>query len=127
MFAQGTPKITAKVALAARVASVSGGPASDTRQNDARSSKNSPPQRHATREPKYRQGVLRLGFGELLQVMVKDLSPTGAQVEFFRRVTLTDEVIFSVPFLISNVKARVVWQEQGSAGLSFELNDIRDT
>lgn len=72
-------------------------------------------------KPIFKPGVLTMmGFGENLQVVVKRLNNTGARVSFYRHVKLSDEVRLSVPFLVSDVKARVVWQKRGSADLVFD-------
>ncbi len=73
----------------------------------------------AERRPLFRQGVLILGSGEKLSVAVKNVSNTGARIEFFVRTTLPDEVLLIEPTLNIRRRARVVWQRDGVAGLRF--------
>lgn len=60
-----------------------------------------------------------LGDGERMAVVVKDVSATGARVEFFVRRTLPDEVLFMEATLKLRKRARVVWQRDGAVGLEF--------
>lgn len=73
----------------------------------------------AVRQVLFRQGVLILGNGERLTVAVKDVSATGARVEFFTRRDLPEFVTLVEPTLGIRSHARVVWQRDGAAGLTF--------
>jgi len=73
----------------------------------------------AVRQVIFRQGVLILGNGERLAVAVKNVSATGAGVEFFTRRDLPEFVTLVEPTLRIKSRARVVWQRDGAAGLTF--------
>ncbi|HVK79437.1 MAG TPA: PilZ domain-containing protein [Verrucomicrobiae bacterium] len=81
-----------------------------------------PPSRRkerAERDKVFRQATLVLSDGHRFAVVVKDVSETGARVEFFQHVTLPDEVQFLEATLRLRKRARVVWQRDGVAGLAF--------
>ena len=73
----------------------------------------------APRQPTFKQGTVTLSGGERMDVVVKNVSDTGMRVEFFRKVTLTDQVIIAEPTLRIRKWARVIWQTEGAAGLQF--------
>ncbi len=73
----------------------------------------------AVRQAAFRQGALILADGEKLSVALKDISVTGARVEYFVRRELPDIVILVEPTLRIKSRARVVWQRDGIAGLAF--------
>jgi hypothetical protein len=87
-----------------------------------------PPQNYETttsgrsqRTPTFKQAVLRLPHGELLPVVIKNLSKTGARVEFFqnRELAVDDRVRLSAQTAAIDRGARVIWQKQGLVGLKF--------
>ncbi len=71
------------------------------------------------RETTFRQATVQLLGGERLDVVVKNLSETGARIEFFRKVILSEYVVLNEPVLRLRTRARVVWQQDGAAGLHF--------
>lgn len=73
----------------------------------------------ATREPTFKQGTITTRGGERIPVVVKNVSKTGARIEFFRDVTLGDHVLITEPTLRLNIWAEVMWQSRGAAGLKF--------
>lgn len=73
----------------------------------------------AVRQAVFRQGALILANGEKLSVALKDISATGARVEYFTRHELPEVVILVEPTLRIKSRARVVWQRDGVAGLAF--------
>jgi hypothetical protein len=73
----------------------------------------------AVRQAVFRQGALILANGEQHQVAVKDISATGARVEYFVRCELPDFVTLVEPTLRIKSRARVAWQRDGVAGLEF--------
>jgi hypothetical protein len=73
----------------------------------------------ATRQPAFKQATLTLAGGERLDVVVKNISASGAKVQFFRNVMLTQKVLISEPTLRLRSWALVVWQHDGEAGLYF--------
>ena len=104
-------------ALARRISKITeSGSASDGKSETVRSQRVDP--RSAERDPSYRQALLVFGMGERLQVVIKNISETGAMIEFFAQVPLTEEVTLRDPTL-GNRKARVIWQLPGEAGLRF--------
>jgi hypothetical protein len=73
----------------------------------------------ALRQAVFRQGALILADGEKLRVALKNISVTGARVEYFTRRELPEIVILVEPTLRIKARARVVWQRDGVAGLAF--------
>jgi hypothetical protein len=76
----------------------------------------------AHRDPRqtlFRNGVVIIDDAERLNVVIKDLSDSGARVEFFVRRILPDAVTLAEPMLKLRRRARVVWQRDGVAGLAF--------
>lgn len=73
----------------------------------------------AVRQAVFRQGALILADGEQLPVALKNISATGAKVEYFVRRDLPATVILVEPTLRIKARARVVWQREGVAGLAF--------
>lgn len=71
------------------------------------------------RQPVYKDGVLVFGDGHRLRVIIKDLSASGARVEFFVHTTLPDSVTLVEPTMRLRRLARVAWQGNGVAGLAF--------
>ena len=57
--------------------------------------------------------------GERVDVVVKNVSDTGARVEFMRDIQLPDRVLLSEPTLRLKTWAYVIWQTRGAAGLQF--------
>lgn len=104
-------------ALARRISKiVERGPASDGKSETVRSQRADP--RAAERDPAYRQALLVFGMGEKLPVVIKNVSDTGAMIEFFAQVPLTENVTLRDATLGTR-KARVIWQLPGEAGLRF--------
>lgn len=75
----------------------------------------------AVRQAVFRQGALIMANGEKVRVAVKDISTTGARVEFFTRCELPELVVLVEPTLRIKCRSRVVWQRDGVAGLAFLL------
>lgn len=73
----------------------------------------------AVREAVFRQGALILTDGEKFPVALKNISATGARVEFFTHRELPEFVILIEPTLRIKCRARTVWQRDGVAGLAF--------
>lgn len=73
----------------------------------------------AVRQAVFRQGALILADGERFPVALKNISASGARVEYFTRRDLPEIVILVEPTLRIKSRARVVWQRDGVAGLSF--------
>jgi hypothetical protein len=71
------------------------------------------------RRPLFRQGFIVFESGQKLRVAVKNLSETGARLEFFTQSELPDEIILVEPTLDLRRRARVVWQRAGVAGVRF--------
>lgn len=98
-----------------RLQRIAGKPALEDTAYQSSRPKPTRPERQAT----FKQATVRLQGGERLDVVVKNLSETGARIEFFRKVTLTDQVLISEPTLRLKRVAQVVWQKDGTAGLHF--------
>jgi hypothetical protein len=73
----------------------------------------------ATRQPMFRTGVLITSGGGRQTVAIKNLSDTGARIEYHTRTELPPVVMLAEPTLKLMKKARVVWQGEGVAGLEF--------
>lgn len=73
----------------------------------------------AERRQVFREGCVILPSGQKLRVAIKNLSSTGARIEFLEQTEFTDEVLLSAPMLELKRRARVVWQRGGAAGLRF--------
>jgi len=76
-------------------------------------------EKRAVRKPTFKSATLTLLGGERLDVVVKNISDTGARIEFVRDVHLTDRVMLSEPTLRLRTWAYVIWQTRGAAGLQF--------
>jgi hypothetical protein len=109
MFGKRNPPLTE--ALAARVRKLAGGAASAVA-------------RHVKfRDPRagvFRDGTLILPDGERMSVAIKDLSQTGARIEFVAHRELPLTVMLSEPMLKLRRTAKVIWQRDCVAGLSFD-------
>ena len=77
------------------------------------------PTSRALRVPAFKSATVQLITGERLDVILKNISATGARVEFMRDIQLSDRVYLREPTLQLSVWAYVVWQERGVAGLEF--------
>jgi hypothetical protein len=75
------------------------------------------PQR-APRQPVFRNATIVFVNGERMAVVIKDLSATGARIEFVARADLPSEVIL-IDAMGRRRQVRVVWQREGAAGVEF--------
>lgn len=75
--------------------------------------------KRAERTQTFKQGTITTRGGERIPVVVKNVSSTGARIEFFRDAQLGDHVLLSEPTLQIRTWAEVMWQGQGAAGLRF--------
>lgn len=75
--------------------------------------------KRAPRQPIFRQATIVLRYGERVACVVKNVSASGAKVEYFAVVMLSERITLMEPTLGLKKRARVVWQEPGSAGLEF--------
>lgn len=78
-----------------------------------------PGTKRAERKPTFKSATVTTLGGERIDVVMKNISDTGARVEFMRDVQLTDRVVLSEPTLRIRTWAYVVWQTRGAAGLQF--------
>lgn len=76
-------------------------------------------QRWAPRSPLFRAATVRGSGGVMRQVALKNLSATGARVEFYAREPLPDDLLLIEPIRGLRRRARVVWQDDFTAGLEF--------
>jgi len=93
----------------------------DTPQADTDYGVVGPPATRAERKPAFRAATLTFITGDRIDVVVKNLSATGARVEFMCNVPLPDRVLLSEPTACLQVWAYVTWQEPGAAGLEFVI------
>ncbi len=116
MFKKSNPP-TPKDTLSERVRQLSG-----PKQTASGSTEPAAPRTKAARTPRqpvYKNGALTLGDGQKLKVVIKNLSATGAYVEFFVKTDLRGDVVLTEPTLPLKRWARVIWQRDGAAGLEF--------
>lgn len=73
----------------------------------------------APRESTYKQATIQMRTGERVPVVVKNISKTGARIEFFKDVQLSDVVYLMEPTLDIRTWCDVVWEDDKSAGLNF--------
>lgn len=73
----------------------------------------------ASRQAVFRNATITLDSGERMTVAVKDVSASGARVEFFRHVALPVSFLLSEPMMKLKRRVRVVWQREGVAGVEF--------
>ena len=55
-----------------------------------------------------------------IRVIITDISETGAGISYATRVDLPSRVVICEPGLRLKRWARVVWQDDGAAGLEFQ-------
>lgn len=67
----------------------------------------------------FKPGTLTLQGGERMAVVVKNISRSGARIEFVRSDELPDRVMLVEPLQGLNTWAQVTWQRMGIAGLKF--------
>lgn len=72
----------------------------------------------AARHYLFKTATVRLPSGGMVEVIVKNLSASGASIEF-RGPKLPDKVLIIEPSLKLHRWAKVVWQSAGGAGLKF--------
>jgi hypothetical protein len=75
--------------------------------------------RRPVREPTYKPAVLVVGGGERLPVVIKNLSQTGAKVEFFQNRELSGRVRLVEQSVNLDALGDVAWQRDGMVGLTF--------
>lgn len=78
-----------------------------------------PGEKRSERKPTFKAASLAFITGQRIDVVVKNVSDTGARVEFMVDVALPDRVLLSEPTLRLKTWAYVVWQTRGAAGLQF--------
>ena len=71
------------------------------------------------RETVFKQATVTLDSGARHLVAIKDISPSGARIEFFHDIALEGLFTISEPMTRLKRRARVAWRAQGAAGLVF--------
>jgi hypothetical protein len=71
------------------------------------------------REMSWKPGTLIFQSGERMDVVVKNISETGARIEYVRGTYLPERVRLIEPIQDLNRWAYVTWQTWGVAGLRF--------
>jgi len=78
-------------------------------------------QRQALRADKFKRACLILETGERVDVAVRNISEVGARIDFHGGAGgMSSHVTLMEPSLGLKKRARVIWKDQRSAGLSFE-------
>ena len=67
----------------------------------------------------FRPALLTLTRGEKVPAIIRNISETGARIEFFQYQALSDVVLLSEPTASMRVFAEVVWDKDGAGGLQF--------
>jgi len=75
--------------------------------------------KRAARQATFKQATITTRGGERIAVVVKNVSDSGARIEYMREVSLGDHVLLSEPTLRIKTWAEVVWETRGAAGLKF--------
>lgn len=75
--------------------------------------------KRAVRHPTFKQATITTRGGERIAVVVKNISDTGARIEYMRDAALGDHVLLSEPTLRIKTWAEVMWETRGAAGLKF--------
>lgn len=110
----GTKRASDSKVLAARVTKIAQAPTYVPRKpEEAKFGK------RAMREISWKQGTLVFQTGERMDVVVKNISETGARIEFVRSTYLPERVRLIEPIRDINRWAYVTWQTWGVAGLKF--------
>jgi DNA-directed RNA polymerase subunit E'/Rpb7 len=91
----------------------------DVPTEDVTYSSVAPSEKRSERKPTFKAATLTFITGERVEVIVKNVSDTGARVEFMRDMQLPDRVLISEPTLRLKTWAYVIWQTRGAAGLQF--------
>lgn len=76
-------------------------------------------QDRAERQSLFRTATMITSGGARQNVAMKDVSATGARIEFHTRATLPAQIIIIEPMMKLHKRARVVWQDEGIAGIEF--------
>jgi hypothetical protein len=71
------------------------------------------------RDAVFKPATVLLLHGERVPVVIKDISETGARVQFFASRPLRERLLLSESSLALNRWADVVWEEDGAVGLRF--------
>ena len=110
--------------LAARMRSATAGTKSPAPRVFASGKAPAKPNRNRRQEERkdaFKQGLLVSETGERIDVVLKNMTPSGARVDFFRGATTLDRhADLYIPTLGLKRKVLVVWKDQNSAGLKFE-------
>lgn len=72
-----------------------------------------------SRQLTFKQATVTTRGGERIAVVVKNVSQSGARIEYMREATLGDHVLLSEPTLRIKTWAEVMWEVRGAAGLKF--------
>jgi hypothetical protein len=75
--------------------------------------------KRSARKPTFKAATITFISGERIDVVVKNVSDTGARIDFLRDLTLPDRVLLTEPTMKMKIWAYVVWQTRGAAGLQF--------
>jgi hypothetical protein len=76
-------------------------------------------QPRAPRESAYKNATVLLDSGSRFSVAIKDISASGARIEFFQDLPLEGVFTLIEPMLKIRRRARVSWRRGGAAGLAF--------
>lgn len=112
-------KKTDKIKLANRLANRLQQIASKPALDEAKYEGAGPNRSRAPRTSTFKPAAITLSGGQRMDVIVKNISDTGARIEFVPQITLPKQVLVAEPTLCIRSWALVIWQSVGAAGLKF--------
>lgn len=77
----------------------------------------------AQRDAVFKPAIAVTAFGEKVPVVIKNISETGARVEFFQNRPLKERLLLSESSLALRCWAEVVWEGDNAVGLRFTRGD----
>ncbi|MEZ5921239.1 MAG: PilZ domain-containing protein [Parvularculaceae bacterium] len=79
-------------------------------------------QRRETRKKQHRIALIQIADGEDLPCVITDMSANGARIRLKAIAVLPAFVVLKEPLGGASRRARVAWQRDSSAGLSFRID-----
>lgn len=77
----------------------------------------------AQRDMVFKPAIAVTAYGEKVPVVIKNISETGARVEFFQNRPLKERLLLSESSLALRRWAEVVWEGDNAVGLRFTRGD----
>lgn len=80
----------------------------------------------AQRNTVFKPAIALTAFGEKVPVVIKNISESGARVEFFQNRSLKERLLLSESSLALQCWADVVWEGDNAVGLRFLHGDTSE-